>query len=159
MRSLVVTAARSWTGTPYHHMGRVKHVGVDCGQIIIASFEEAGLCRVEDPGMYTCDWHLHRDEDRYLALVEQHLVRAPGCETEQSSAERIKGDPFFAVGPGSVLVWRIGRTFSHGGIVTKWPFFIHASLPAGMVEEVSLVNCAYVSERPMRVYTHEAFLV
>ena len=28
--------------------------------------------------------------------------------------------------PGDVSVYRVGRCFSHGAIVTEWPFIIHA---------------------------------
>ena len=31
----VVRMARTWLGTPYHHQGRVKGAGVDCGGLVI----------------------------------------------------------------------------------------------------------------------------
>ena len=37
----VRSEALTWLGTPYHHQGRVKGVGVDCGQILIAIYEKA----------------------------------------------------------------------------------------------------------------------
>lgn len=154
-RARVVAAARSWLGTPYHHRARVKGAGVDCGQLVIASFYEAGLIEDLDPGYYTCDWHLHRNEDRYLAAVESRLVRV--CDdTEFSVDDRYKADPNFRVSPGDVLVFRVGRTFSHGGLITEWPKFIHSYLPAGMVEEVEIKNTP-MSARPARVYTFEGF--
>lgn len=32
----IVTEARKWLGTPFMHQARVKGVGVDCGQLVIA---------------------------------------------------------------------------------------------------------------------------
>ena len=39
MQAPVVTAARSWLGTPFHHQGRMKGVGVDCIGVVV------GVCR------------------------------------------------------------------------------------------------------------------
>ena len=39
----VRSEALTWLGTPYHHQGRVKGVGVDCGQILISIYEKAGI--------------------------------------------------------------------------------------------------------------------
>lgn len=151
-REAVVAAVRSWVGTPYHHMARVKRVGADCGQVIIAAFEEAGAVPHIETGAYTMDWHLHRDEERYLGFVEQYLTRADEVYGEATLAERVLKDPSYAIAPGDVPVWKVGRTFAHGGIVTEWPKFVHAYLPSGIVEEVSLIGTP-MATRPMRVYT------
>lgn len=153
MRDLVISAARSWLNTPYHHMAKVKGAGVDCGQLVIASFEEAGLIEAFDPGYYTCDWHLHRDEDHYIEAMERHLVRLD--DSEASINERVAQN-YATPSPGDVLAFKVGRTFSHGGIITRWPFFIHSSLPAGIVEEIDVRN-SYVADRPCRVYTFEGY--
>jgi cell wall-associated NlpC family hydrolase len=151
-RQDVVNAVRGWLNTPYHHLAKVKGAGVDCGQLVIAAFEEAGL-PVDDPGFYTCDWHLHRDEDRYIEFVSRYLVRAD--DAEATIRERNAHD-YAIMLPGTVIVFRVGRTFSHGGIVTQWPFFIHSSLPAGIVEEIDIRN-SYVCDKPCRAYTYEGF--
>lgn len=151
-RDDVVRASRTWRGTPYHHMAKVKGAGVDCGQLVIAAFQEAGL-KVDDPGFYTCDWHLHQDEDRYIEFVSRYLTRLD--DAEATIRERYAHD-CATPSPASVLVFRVGRTFSHGGIITQWPFFIHSSLPAGMVEEIDVRN-SYVCDRPCRVYGYGGF--
>jgi len=151
-RATVVSAVRGWVSTPYHHAARVKGAGVDCGQLILAAFEEAGAIPHVDAGYYTCDWHLHRSEERYLGFVEAYLSRADEVYGERSLADRVREDPLYAIAPGDVLVWRVGRCYSHGGIVTDWPRFVHAYLPSGIVEEVSLLGTP-MAERPMRVYT------
>jgi NlpC/P60 family putative phage cell wall peptidase len=116
-RARVVEIARSWLGTPYHHQARVKGAGVDCAQILIAVFAEAGLVEPFDVGHYPHDWMLHRDEERYLDWVMRY------CPHE------VAGEPR----PGDIAVWRWGRCFSHGGIVTAWPELVHAYLPLGCV--------------------------
>lgn len=151
-REAVIESARSWLGTPYHHLAKVKGVGVDCAQFIIAAFEEAGV-EIDDPGTYSSDWHLHRSEERYVEFMERYLVRLD--DAEASINERVTQD-YPIPSPGDVLAFRVGRTFSHGGIVTEWPYFIHSSLPAGIVEEIDARN-SYVSQQPCRMYTFEGY--
>lgn len=148
----LIEAARSWVGTPYHHRARVKGVGADCGQLVIAAHVESGLVPDFETGFYTTDWHLHRFEDRYIEFVEQHLRRYD--EFELSIDARLIDDPAYRAPSASVVVFRVGRTYSHGGIVTQWPFFVHAYQPSGIVEEVSLLNTP-MARRPMRVYMFE----
>jgi cell wall-associated NlpC family hydrolase len=115
-RAAVVQEALSWLRTPYAHMARVKGAGVDCGQLLALVYEAAGVMPEIIPAEYPHDWHMHKDEERYLAHVEQY-------------AHRIEGPPR----PGDIVLYRIGRTISHGAIVTRWPQVIHAYLKAGMV--------------------------
>jgi hypothetical protein len=42
-RQAVIAEARSWIGTPFHDRARVKGAGVDCLQLLIASYHAAGL--------------------------------------------------------------------------------------------------------------------
>lgn len=148
-REAVVVAARSWLGTPYHHHARVKGKGVDCGMLIIAAFYEAGLIADIDPGFYTHDWHMHRSEEKYLRTVEERLERWD--DREQTLRARMASEPHWQPPIASVLVWRVGRTFSHGAIVTTWPNIVHSYWPSRLVEEVSIFGTP-MAERPMRVY-------
>lgn len=117
-RACVVAAARTWLGTKYHHMGRVKGAGVDCLTLLAGVFEEAGLIpRVEIP-YYPKDWHLHHSAERYL-------------EGLMGYAHEIEGPPQ----PGDIALWKFGRTFSHGAIVVEWPQIIHAYIGQGCVLE------------------------
>ena len=147
-RLSVVAQSRKWLRTPYHHNAAAMGEGVDCARLILESFVDAGI-GVErfDVGQYTHDWHLHRGEEKYLEVVETYLSRVDDVELPLSE----RGD--FSCAPADVLVWRVGRTFSHGAIVTEWPKVIHAYFPSRMVEEVSVVNTP-MAFRPMRVYTY-----
>ena len=44
-RAEVVRVARSFIGTPYHHMGRVKGAGVDCATLLAEVYYEAGVLK------------------------------------------------------------------------------------------------------------------
>lgn len=41
-RAQIVPIARTYLGTPYHHEGGVKGVGVDCARLLACVFEECG---------------------------------------------------------------------------------------------------------------------
>lgn len=144
-RAALVAEARTWIGTPYHHNAAVKGAGVDCGRILIEIFSTVGLTPPFDPGYYPADYHLHRDEERYLQTVERYLPRIDDDQRSMSAR-----GPSFSVLPGDVVVWRIGRVFSHGAIVTEWPNVIHSAAPERFVLELDMTKTK-LSERPMMV--------
>lgn len=122
-RALIIKEARSWLGTPYHSCADVRGAGVDCGMLLVRVFVDTGLCESFDPRPYAEDWHLHRSEEKYLGFVVERLKEVAEPQ------------------PGDVVVFRYGRCYSHGAIITKVvPLtIIHAFQPAGLVfeEEVS----------------------
>lgn len=113
---MLVAAAERWLLTPYHHAGRVHLVGVDCVNLLCAVYEEAGLVAHIDLPHYPQDWMLHRGEERFMiGILEARLH-----EVQQPL-------------PGDVALFRFGRCFSHGAIVTQWPDLIHAFAGLGVV--------------------------
>jgi hypothetical protein len=66
---------------------------------------------------YPRDWHIHRDHERMVPMVERWAVE---IQEEQ-------------VGPADAVLFKIGRVYSHGGLVVAWPLIIHAWLPARCV--------------------------
>lgn len=120
-RQRVVEVARSWLGTRYHHHARVKGAGADCLTLLAEVYHEAGIIGKVEVPYYPPDWNLHRDAERYVNGVIS-------C-----GAHEIEGPPL----PGDIAVFRWGRTFAHGGIVTEWPRLIHAYAIAGRVIEAS----------------------
>ena len=147
-RLLVRDIARTWLGTPYHHQAAVKGAGVDCARILIEVYAEAGLMASYKPERYTKDWYFHRNEEKYLKNIEDHA----GLPIKDNTSIHLWADEKYRPLMGDMLVWRVGRTFSHGGIVSNWPNIIHASAPSRMVEEVSVINTV-VHERPVKVYS------
>jgi NlpC/P60 family putative phage cell wall peptidase len=116
LRAAVVAAARAWLGTPYHHMGRVKGAGVDCLMLLAEVYEAAGIVPHVAVPFYPPDWNLHRDAERYLEGVMRyaHPVETPSA--------------------GDVALFKFGRCFAHGAIVTDWPHLIHAFVRVGVIE-------------------------
>lgn len=114
-REMAVAEAKTWLKTPYHHMGRVKGAGVDCGQLLIAVYSEIGLIPNIDPGHYPPDWHFHRSEEKYLGWVQKYATK-----TEKPK-------------PGDVALFKFGRCISHGGIVVDDAALIHAYIGQGCV--------------------------
>jgi cell wall-associated NlpC family hydrolase len=115
-RLAVVQESLAWLGTPWRHQARVMGAGVDCGQILAAVFEAAGVLPHVDPGDYPRDFMLHADEERFLGTVEAH-------------AQRVDGPAL----PGDIALFRYGRVLSHAGIVICWPTIVHAYVKAGEV--------------------------
>ncbi|MDE2166546.1 MAG: hydrolase [Alphaproteobacteria bacterium] len=108
-RAALVRCPRTWLRTPYHHRGRVKGAGADCAMLLAKVYAEADLVPVLAIPHYPPDWHLHRDAERYLGVLLDHVVEIAGPPT-----------------PVDIALWRFGRCFSHGAIVVDWPVVLHA---------------------------------
>lgn len=111
VRRAIVSEARSWIGTPYVSNAMIKgrRGGVDCAMLPIAVYSACGLIPKEfDPRPYPPQWHVHRNEEKYLAYVQQftHEIATPA--------------------PGDFAMFKVGFVFAHGAIVTQWPMVIHA---------------------------------
>jgi NlpC/P60 family putative phage cell wall peptidase len=139
-RAAVVAEARRWIGTPYHHAADIRGAGVDCGMLIVRVFIDAGLCAPFDPRPYPPDWHLHRSEERYLGFVFDRCAEVAAAK------------------PGDVIVFRYGRCYSHGGIVTSAAplAFVHAFWPAKVVMEEELARNAQLADpaRCHRIFSY-----
>ena len=137
-RSRVVAAARAWIGTPYHHAADVKGAGVDCAMLLVRVFCDLGLVAPFDPRPYTKDWMLHRDEERYLGflLERAHEVAAPDI--------------------GDIMLFRVGRCFAHGGIVsaTEPLALIHAFARARCVLEENVEPNLELVSRPHKFFSY-----
>jgi NlpC/P60 family putative phage cell wall peptidase len=119
LRAAVVREAMTWHGTPYHHHGRIKGVGVDCLMLLAEVFEACGVVRRVEPGVYAHDWHLHQRDELYERGLANYARRLPDGEDPQ---------------PGDIGVFRFGKTYSHGCIVVdEGPLLIHAYLGLGVV--------------------------
>lgn len=116
-RFAVVKAAKEWLRTPYHHHARVKGAGADCAMFPLAVYQECGFIAQDfHPPEYSAQWHLHRSTELYLQAIS-------------SFTREIAGPPQ----SGDFVIFRFGRTFSHGAIVIDWPLIIHSYIPHGVV--------------------------
>ena len=117
-RARVVAAALEWLWTPYHHHARVKGAGVDCANLLAAAYEAAGLVGPLELPFYPPEWHLHRSGELFLEFLQELGAR-----------------PVRTFARGDMLVFRFGRTFSHGAIVVdeRAGGVVHALYTAGKV--------------------------
>jgi len=151
LRAAAVAEAHTWLRTPYHHMGdgeqrpgrQLKGVGIDCAQILIETYAAVGALEWFSTGKYGRDWMMHNGEERYLSFILQYTEEYDWHE-----------EP---IQPADIVVWRFGKSFSHGGIVTEWPFVIHAYASFGFVDKSDTSMVSYLTQfgnkpRPMRAF-------
>lgn len=115
-RASIVAEAKSFIGTQYHHMGKVKGAGVDCFTLLVAVYENCGLVPPQKIPFYRPDFMLHQSEETYLnGLLEHgHEVKSPL--------------------PGDIAIFKWGRIYAHAGIVVDhWPWMIHAAPQVGVI--------------------------
>lgn len=124
MRKIMITdkliaEAKSWLGTPYHSGAKLKGIGTDCGQLLIAIYENVGLLKPGEcnPGYYSPEWHLHRSEEKYLYFVQKFCKKVE--------------EPYQA---GDIALFQFGRCISHGAIIISYPKLIHAYIGYGVIE-------------------------
>lgn len=115
MRRQIIDEAMTWLRTPWHHGARVKGAGVDCAQFLVAVYVAVGV--VEEPTLeaYPRDWHLHRDEAKFLKYLLQYA------------------EPVSDPKPGDIAMFKYGRHAAHGAIVLGDNRIIHAWTDEGMV--------------------------
>jgi NlpC/P60 family putative phage cell wall peptidase len=111
-RSDIVTLARAWIGTPYHHQASTFGVGCDCIGLVRGIWRELYDREAEALPAYTRDWAEATGEESLLAAARRHLIEIPPFETR----------------PGDVLVfrWRRRALAKHCAILSKPTAMIHA---------------------------------
>ena len=121
-RNRIVSTAREWLGTPFHHQGRVKGVGCDCAGLVVAVAKTLGLSSFDMMG--------------YSRLPQGTLLEAV-CDREM----RRLADPTRAQ-LGDVLLFRMDLAPQHLGIIGNYLHggfsLIHAYAQARKVTEHAL---------------------
>lgn len=120
----VVTMARGWIGTPYHHQASHKGAGSDCLGLIRGIWRELYGAEPEAAPAYTPDWGEIGGEELLLAGALRHLLPVAADQ----------GDA-----PGQVLLFRMrqGAVAKHLGILARSgpeASFIHAYERHGVIE-------------------------
>ena len=101
----------------------------------MAVYSACGLIQPIDVDDYPPDWHMHRNEERYL-----NKVRSVATEIDMAT-----------VGPGDFVLFKVGRCYAHGAIVIEWPRIIHAVLGLGVT-----AGSAYdgmTASKPVKAFT------
>jgi NlpC/P60 family putative phage cell wall peptidase len=129
-RAAVVAEARTWLRTKYHHAARIKGVGCDCLTLIAGIYEGAGLVPPLEIPPYSAQYGLHVASQTYIEGLRRHAREVPEV-----------------TGPGDVVLWRFGRSFSHTCLVVDWPHVvIHANARAGMVELADATKAPFLEK-------------
>lgn len=113
----ILAEARTWTGTPFHHQGRLKGVGVDCLGLVVGVGRSLGLSQADGTG-----YPRQPDGRALLAGMDaayQRLVLG-----------RQK--------PGDILVFRIRMAPQHLALLTEQGGMIHVHAAVGRVVETGL---------------------
>jgi cell wall-associated NlpC family hydrolase len=134
-REKVVLEALSWKGTPYAHNKACKGVGADCALFPLAVYEAVGVLKPGPVPEYSPQWFLHHSEEMYM----QGVLDRGGIETDERN-------------PGDFALWRIGRCYSHGAIIIKWPVIIHAVRPRSVMT-ADATNDGNICRRPFKVFS------
>src|SRR5579859_2059882 len=109
LRQKVVDEALSWIGTPYRSNGMIKgrRGGTDCAMFPLAVYAECGYIPKEfDPRPYPPQWHVHQNEEMYMKYVRSFSREVPGPPDREPL-------------PADFVMFKIGKLFAHGAIVTK----------------------------------------
>ena len=121
-REKLIAAAREFVGTPYHHRGALKRVGVDCATLIKLAFEHSGIRPPIDVEAYSRQWHLHSEDPLY----EKAILANGGREVTEPQ-------------PGDLVLYleEGAKVHGHAAIVTGInPIrIIHAYAPSRCVLE------------------------
>lgn len=137
-RVAVIKEAKTWLKTPFHHEGRLKHVGVDCGQLEAMVFP-AVMPRLGEirPPFYRFQHHLNSQSEDYIAQLEKYATEIP-----ESKAQ-----------PGDIVIYKFGRTFSHAGIIVDpWPGLIINAVSGFGVIYTHGTTDGFIAGRPRRFF-------
>lgn len=151
----IVRAARSWIDTPFVHQGDVLGVGVDCVMLVVRVYSEAGVLPPDfpDPRPYPRGWYLERGDTRYRDALAAHFVQARGPLVNDCPVHGRRLEPQCswcyerAPQPGDLVLFRVGKAAAHSGIVTAWPYVVHAYPERAVCEEPSDRNA--LAEHPI----------
>jgi NlpC/P60 family putative phage cell wall peptidase len=136
-RAAIVAEALTWVRTPYAHAQRLKGCGCDCAGLPLEVYAAVGLIPPTDVGLYSHQWHLHRSAERYLEWVERFAHEIPRAEAHA----------------GDFLVWRFGRTYSHGAILIDARRIVHAYAQAGKVILDDAAMHPELKNRPVKAFS------
>ncbi len=120
LRCAIVTAARSWIGTPYRHQGRLKGVGCDCLGLLVGVWRDVTGEEAGPLPPYTPDWAEALKRETFADGLRQHL-------DEIDPREAREGDLV-------LFRWRAHLPAKHAGILTVRDRMIHAQEGARVAE-------------------------
>lgn len=109
--------------TPFIDCACLKGHGVDCAQLLPAIAIEAGIYkRIELPN-YSPQVYMHKKADGSWDHTYEEIIRQYAHEIEECE-----------VAPGDFVLYKQFHSFTHGGIIERWPdAVIHPIRPHGVI--------------------------
>lgn len=131
----IVEKARTYLGTPWHHTGRKKEVGIDCVGLIVSVFSDLNLYHVDNVN--------YSMEDEYPSLISFVEKCCIPLENKQ------------ALVAGDILVFRGKRLYNHVGFFAPNNSVIHTYASVNAVVEHDIDR--FWSKNLQVVYRHMSF--
>jgi NlpC/P60 family putative phage cell wall peptidase len=108
----IISAARSWIGTPYLHQACLKHVGCDCLGLVRGVWRDVYGDEPEAPPPYSADWAEASCVEAMADAARRHCLNVPPTE--------------YQAGDLLLFRWRDHLPAKHAGIATSVNTIIHA---------------------------------
>lgn len=107
----ILTEARRWIGTPFHHQASARGVGTDCLGLIRGIWRALYDTEPEPTPAYAPDWAEATGRETLLEAARRHLIERASNEAQ----------------PGNVLLFRLRRNgpVRHCGILLDERRMIH----------------------------------
>ncbi|MGM0583799.1 MAG: NlpC/P60 family protein [Pseudomonadota bacterium] len=117
----IITAARSWLGTPYHDQASVRGVGCDCLGLVRGVWREVVGPEPLPMPPYSRDWGETGSREVLAKAARRVMIERPVSD----------------LAPGALVLFRMrrGALAKHCGILSAPDRFIHAYERTGVIEE------------------------
>ena len=117
----VITAARSWLGTPYHDQASVRRVGCDCLGLVRGVWRDLYGPEPMAIPPYSRDWGETGTREPLAEAARAVMLERPPTE----------------LAPGALILFRMrtGALGKHCGILISSDRFVHAYERTGVIEE------------------------
>ena len=120
MRNKFIEVCESYEGTPFHHQGRVPHVGLDCVGLPICAAQEIGI-PMKDNLEYG-----HEPSSRFLRYMIVDVNGLISCPVDDDQ-------------PGDIILMRYSAEPTHVAIRTH-DGIVHAYAPMRKVVKMPLAD-------------------
>src|SRR6266478_3451204 len=123
LRQRIIEVARTWLNTPFVDGACLRGAGVDCAHLPAKIVEAVGIYKHVEIPAYSPQIFMHRKQDgtwddSYEKIIHQYAHEI--TETE--------------VKPGDFVLFRVAHSYTHGGIIERWPeAIIHPIRPHGVI--------------------------